>query len=244
MSTMELAEYSRVAEAEENHWWYRGTRELMSQLLAPYLRQGMRVLDAGCGPGGNSAWLLPENEVVGIDPSPEAIGLAQINHPGMEALQGDIADLPFPAESFDMVLVITVLAMVEDHALAVREVSRVLRPRRPALLIEPANPWLRRDHDIVTRIRRRYSLEQLVQLADDAGLTVTRATYAYSFLLPPAALLALWHRLKPSPGTHLSDLQRGRFGAGFERLAAAERALLARRDLRFGLSAVVVAERP
>jgi ubiquinone/menaquinone biosynthesis C-methylase UbiE len=244
MTTMEIEEYARVAKAEGDHWWYRGTRELMRELLTPYGLTGKKVLDAGCGPGGNSAWLQAENEVVGVDTSAEALRLAQANHPRLKAVQGDISDLPFESGSFDMVLVITVLAMVEDDQRALSEVWRVLRPGGPAFLIEPANPWLRREHDAVTRIRRRYTARGLAGLAGEAGLLVRRSTYAYSFLLPPALVLAGWGRIKPRRSPDLSDLQRTGPTRLFERLTAAERKFLTRRDLPFGLSALVLAERP
>ena len=54
---MEVEEYARIAAAEDDHWWYRNTRALMADLLAPWLGTGQRILDAGCGPGGNGAWL-------------------------------------------------------------------------------------------------------------------------------------------------------------------------------------------
>jgi SAM-dependent methyltransferase len=240
---MDIAEYSRIATAEDAHWWYRGTRSLMRQLLEPDLRAGMQVLDAGCGPGGNSAWLLPGNHVTGLDVSPEALRFARDRHPEMTVRRGDITDLPFADESFDLVLVITVLYLVDDDVRALREVTRVLRPGGTAFLLEPANPRLHRDHDVVVRARRRYNLAELHGLAEVAGLEVHRATYAYSFLLVPAALLSLWHKVKGRQRSDLSDLQRDRLGWLFAHLAALERRFLNRFDLPFGLSAVVLAER-
>lgn len=241
---MDLAEYTRIAQAEERHWWYRGTRALARQLLDADPRQGMRVLDAGCGPGGNSAWLVPQNEVVGIDPSPEAIRLARARHPAMDARQGDITALSFPDDSFDLALVLTVLYLVPDDALAVRELARVLRPGGRLLLIEPANPRLWRDHDIVTHARRRYTLHSLRRLCEDAGLRTRRATCAYSFLLPPALALSALHRVKPPRRPERSDLQRDHLGRLFGGMAKLERRILRGRDLPYGLSAVVLAEAP
>ena len=54
---METEEYARIAAAEDEHWWYRNMRALMAGLLAPWLATGQTILDAGCGPGGNGAWL-------------------------------------------------------------------------------------------------------------------------------------------------------------------------------------------
>jgi ubiquinone/menaquinone biosynthesis C-methylase UbiE len=244
MPTMELAEYGRIADAEDRHWWYRNTRALMRDLLRPYIRPGIHVLDAGCGPGGNTALLTELDRVVGIDISPEAVHLANERYPRMEARVGDIADLPFDDGSFDIALAITVLAMVADDGRAVRELARVTRPGGAVLLIEPAIPRLRRSHDQVTRILRRYSLGRLEGLARDAGLTPVRTTHAYSFLVPPAVGLALAHRLRRPAARAASDLERDRLGGLFGALGSAERRLIARWDLPFGLSVIVLAERP
>ena len=241
---MEIEEYARIADAERHHWWYRSMPDLVRTVLGERLRPGLRILDAGCGPGANYGWLSTYGEVVGIDYSPEAVRLANARHPEMEALEADITALPFEDASFDVAIEITVLTVVEDDARAVAELARVTRPGGSVLLLEPAIPRLRRDHDDVQGTVRRYSLGGLRSLASDAGMTVGRATHANAFLVPPAAGLALAHRLRRPRAAPVSDLEQDRLGAVFERLAAAERRLLARRDLPFGLSAIVVADKP
>ena len=70
---------------------------------------------------------------------------------------------------------------------------------------------------------------------------MVRATGAYAFLVPPAAVLGLLER-----GAPRSDVGRNETGLGgtMSALARAERALLRRVDLPFGLSAIVVARKP
>jgi SAM-dependent methyltransferase len=242
LAVVEEAELARVARVEDRHWWYRSTRGLTREMLSPWLRPGIRVLDAGCGPGGNSAWLDEYGEVVGVDISAEAVRLARSRHPEIDVREGDIMDLPFADQSFDLVLAITVLAMVADDARAVRELARVARPGAGVFLIEPAYRRLRRGHDAVSHNRRRYRLDGLRHLAREAGLAISRDTYAYSFLVPPAAALAAWQRLKPAGQPDASDLERDLLGGVFRALAGLERRALSRRDLPFGLSAIVVAE--
>jgi SAM-dependent methyltransferase len=241
---MELEEYARIADAEQRHWWYRSMPALMRAVLGDRLRPGLRILDAGCGPGANFGWLAPYGDVVGVDHSEEAVRLANERHPEMEALIGDITQLPFEDSSFDLALEITVVAMVPDDARAVAELARVTRRGGTVLLMEPAIPALRRDHDEVNRVLRRYRLAELEGLSRGAGLEVVRATHANSFLVPPAAALALAHRVKPPGAGSTSDFERDRLGGLFAALAAAERRVLARRDVPFGLSAIVIAERP
>jgi hypothetical protein len=78
-------------------------------------------------------------------------------------------------------------------------------------------------------------------MAEAAGLDVVRATGAYSFLVPPAALLGVIER-----GKSKSDVGRNEGGLGgtLGLLAKAERKVLERRDIPFGLSAIVVARKP
>jgi ubiquinone/menaquinone biosynthesis C-methylase UbiE len=238
---MALDEYARIADAEQRHWWYRSMPALARAVLGPSLRPGLRILDAGCGPGPNFEWLRPYGEVVGVDYSAEAIRLANARHPDTEAVQGDITELPFDDESFDLALEFTVLALVDHDQAGVDELARVTRPGGTVLLMEPAIPRLRRDHDEVNGVRRRYRLDDMRAMAGRAGLRVRRATHANSFLVPPAAALAVAHRVKRPGSGSASDFERDRLGPLFMALAAAERRVLARRDVPFGLSAVVVA---
>lgn len=241
---MELDEYARIADAEQRHWWYRSMPALAGAVLGDRLRPGLRILDAGCGPGANFDWLGSYGDVVGLDYSAEAIRLARQRHPATEAVEGDVTELPFADASFDLALEITVLALVGDDQRGVGELARVTRPGGVVLLMEPAIPRLRRDHDAVNGVRRRYRLEDLRAMASRAGLRVRRATHANSFLVAPAAALAVAHRVKRPGASSASDFERDRLGPLFGGLAAAERRLIARRDVPFGLSAIVVAEKP
>lgn len=243
---MELEEYARVAGAEDDHWWYRSTRALMADLLAPWLGEaGGMFLDAGCGPGGNGAWLARHGDLVGVDLAGEALRFVQTRHPSTAPVQATLDALPFPKARFDVVVEITVLTSVPDDVRAAAELARVARPGGAVLLIEPAFESLRRGHDATVHARRRYRLADLTALVDAAGLEVRRATYAYSFLAVPAAALALAWRLRPRPVVDAgSDVERGSFGGLFGRLAGAERRLLSRRRIPFGTSALVLAAKP
>jgi SAM-dependent methyltransferase len=152
--------------------------------------------------------------------------------------------LPFDEETFDVAVAITLLYAVPDDAAAVRELARVLRPGGAVMLFEPAFASLRRGHDAAVHGIRRYRRRDLAGLAEGAGLRVRRSTYAYSFLAPPAALLALRERRASRPGTDSqSDVERRALDRAFTPLAKAERAWLARHDVPVGTSAVVVATR-
>jgi SAM-dependent methyltransferase len=240
---VEVEEYARIAAAEDEHWWYRNTRALMAGLLAPWLGHDQRILDAGCGPGGNGAWLSGHGRVVGADLSDDALRFVRTRRPDTLPARASVTQLPFAARSFDVAVAITVLFSVADDALATRELARVVNPGGALLLVEPAFESLRRAHDVTVHGIHRYRRRRLATLATDAGLRVRRATYAYSFLAPPAALLHLVERRSRSgPARDQgSDVERRTLDRLFAPLAAAERRWLTRHDVPVGTSAVVLA---
>jgi ubiquinone/menaquinone biosynthesis C-methylase UbiE len=242
---MELAEYGRIAEVEDGHWWYRNVREMVREMLRDDLGRDQLLLDAGCGPGGNTAWMKEHGRVVGLDNAHAAVRFLQQRWPDTMPIQGSISELPFRDEAFDIVTTITVVTCVPDDALAVRELARVLRPGGALFLIEPAFPSLRRAHDITGHSLRRYRRPQLSDMVRSAGLRVERATYAYSYLAPAAAVLHFVERGKvaDASGDKGSDTRRRWLDWLFGPLAAAERRWLARRDVPVGTSVVVTASK-
>jgi SAM-dependent methyltransferase len=102
----------------------------------PYLRPGMSVLDAGCGPGSITigiAEIVSPGEVTGIDIQPAQVEQAR----SMAAAQGlanvriqaaDIYRLPFPDHSFDAAFANGVLMHLREPVLALSELRRILRP--------------------------------------------------------------------------------------------------------------------
>ncbi|RDV16380.1 class I SAM-dependent methyltransferase [Pontibacter diazotrophicus] len=112
---------------------------LFDQLLKGRIREGMTVFDAGCGAGRNIEYLLKAGVTVyGADISAEAINQVrqlalQENQEGTNQnfIVADLADLPYPDESFDVVLCSAVLHFAKDEQhfrSIVQELWRVLKP--------------------------------------------------------------------------------------------------------------------
>src|SRR5204862_4722138 len=116
---MEVEEYARSAAAEDGHWWYRNTRALMAELLQPWLGTDQCILDAGCGPGGNGAWLASHGQVTGVDLAREALEFVRARRPATTPVQASAARLPFADGVFDVAAGITLLYTVRDDVAAV-----------------------------------------------------------------------------------------------------------------------------
>lgn len=102
---------------------------------AARLARGERVLDLGSGSGHDAlraaALVGPAGRVVGIDMTPDMIERARAataDHTNVTFELGDVARLPYPDASFDVVLTNCVLNLVPDKRAAFAEAKRVLRP--------------------------------------------------------------------------------------------------------------------
>ena len=95
--------------------------------------RGHAVLDVGCGPGFYVAELLeevgPEGRIVGVDSSPQMLGIAArrvSGHDNAEFHEGDATRIPVEDSAFDRALCVQVLEYVDDATDALAEMHRAL----------------------------------------------------------------------------------------------------------------------
>ena len=104
--------------------------------LLPHLEPGLRALDLGCGPGTISVGLakaIEPGELHGVDMEASqvavATAIAEAGRQGNTTFDvGDVTDLPFDDESFDLVHGHAVLTYVPDTQAVLAEARRVLKP--------------------------------------------------------------------------------------------------------------------
>ncbi len=105
--------------------------------MLPRLRQGMSVLDCGCGPGSitlDIAELINPGQVLALDSSPIQIEQAeslrqQRGIANVTFTIGTAYELPYPDEHFDVVFSHAVLYHLKDPGQALAEFRRVLKPK-------------------------------------------------------------------------------------------------------------------
>jgi ubiquinone/menaquinone biosynthesis C-methylase UbiE len=143
-----------------------GNRAIREELLshvtdaaAPWIAKGGDVLDVGCGTG----WLLralaamgvAAERLHGVDLLEGRLRQAAAALPGADLRVADARGLPYPADRFQLVLLLTCLSSLDSRAAvleALREARRVTAPGALLLCYEPriANP-LNRDNRLVRR---------------------------------------------------------------------------------------------
>ncbi len=124
------------ASQELSSWHAARTAEKSAAFFLPYLKQGMSLLDCGCGPGTITigiAEAVAPGRVVGIDLYEPRLEQARAlaAERGANNLSFQVAsvfELPFEDDTFDAAFENAMLEHVDDPEKAAREIHRVVRP--------------------------------------------------------------------------------------------------------------------
>jgi SAM-dependent methyltransferase len=196
-----------MLDVDEHHWWYRGRRRIIdAELRRLPLAPHAEVLDAGCGSGRTLEDLRRFGTVRGIELNPDAAEVARRR--GFEIREGRLEELPWEADTFDLITCLDVIEHTPDDRLTLRELRRVARPGAWLLLTVPAYQALWSVHDEANHHHRRYVRRMLREAAGEAGWQVVRTTSFNSLLLPVAATVRLTQRRKlgQANGDYTPDL--------------------------------------
>lgn len=184
-------------EAERRHFWFRGFR----RFLRPFLDESVagierpRILDCGCGTGGNFRLLDAYGRTFGCELTRAGVELARQHH--QRLTRASVTQLPFSDRRFDLVTSFDVLYCLQDpdEIAAVREMWRVLKPGGAAVINVAAMRILTGNHSVLSEEVRRYSTESLRRLLGGAGFSVMRMTHTYATLFPMMLLMRTGQRL-------------------------------------------------
>jgi ubiquinone/menaquinone biosynthesis C-methylase UbiE len=157
----------RTLQAEPYATCFAYSRRRLDALLEsamPGPEAGPRLLDVGCGTGFHLARLRSRGfAVAGIDGSANMLARARAANPGVDLRLGDVASLPFPDASFDVVLCVEVLRYLAQPEACLKEMARVLRPGGVCLVT--AAPLLNLNgYWLVNRLATMMPLLGLVRL--------------------------------------------------------------------------------
>ena len=236
--------YRQMRELEDRHWWFKGRRAIVkSLLLRSELPANPRILDLGCGTGGNLEMLSEFGRVVGAELDEDAALLAREREIA-PIVRGKLPDgLPLQSASFHCVTLLDVLEHIKDDRATLETVHDLLAPQGCVILTVPAFPFLWGPHDEAHHHQRRYVASKLQCLLEDAGFEISMLSYCNTWLFPAAVVVRLLRRLIPggAAGAELT-LPPVPVNALLAAVFASERHLLPI-GLPFGISLVVSAKK-
>lgn len=144
------------------------------------------VLEVAVGTGRNFPFYPSGTTVTGVELSPAMLAIAgrRATELGMEVdlRQADAQTLPFDDASFDTVVCTLSLCAIPDHATAIAEMARVLRPGGRLLLLDHiGSRWwpvwgMQRLLELVTaRAAGEYMTRRPAPMVAAAGLQITES---------------------------------------------------------------------
>ncbi len=178
-----------------------------SAYLLPYLRPGLRILDAGCGPGTISLGLaeaVAPGEMHGVDMEESQVELARslartAGHHNAIFHVGDVTGLPFDDASFDIAHCHSLLMHVPDTHAVLSELKRVLKPGGllacreiiyDSSFIHPNSTYLRRSWELFSDLLESNDGHpqmgrEMKTCILDAGFTNVRMNASFDFFNEP-----------------------------------------------------------
>ena len=147
----------------------------MADVIRPYV--GDRVLEVGAGTGNMSVHLMPRSVYWATDVNSHYLDYLvtlRPTRPYMRVAHTNAVDVEtFPTgQSFDTVVCLNVVEHVKDDLSALQNIWSVLDDGGRAIILVPCGPGLYGTLDEVLGHFRRYTREQLVGLAEQAGFRV------------------------------------------------------------------------
>jgi ubiquinone/menaquinone biosynthesis C-methylase UbiE len=146
---MKTAERNKICSVENAHALDLGIRKLVhhpQKILKPYIKEGMSVLDVGCGPGFFSIEMAKmlggTGKLVAADLQEGMLRIVKKKISGTD-LQKIIEfhqclnDKIGLTQEFDFILVFYMLHEVPDQTIFLKELYTLLKPEGKVLLVEP-----------------------------------------------------------------------------------------------------------
>ena len=181
--------YDSLYRSQDNGWWFVGQRRIVFSILDKYIkRKNLEILDAGCGSGSILKHIKKYGKVTGLDISDKALNYCKINN--MKLIKGDVKNLKFKENSFDLVFCMDVLQdpRVND-TVALKEIYRILKKDGLLILNLPAFEFLKSTHDIIGNIKHRYNKPEVKDKLEKANFKIKRLTYWNMTLFPFVAII-------------------------------------------------------
>ena len=242
---MNPAAYLQMAETEARHWWSMGRRAILSKMLESLaLPQNTKILEVGCGTGGNLKMLAKFGEVSALEKDGTAREIVDKKTNNLFDINAVSCpdEIPFYEQQFDLICLFDILEHIKKDVEALISLKKLLKKNGRILITVPSYQWMYGSDDEFIHHKRRYSAKELREKFVTSGLQPFKITYFNTILFPLAAVVRFKDKLlgsKSATGTSVPPALINKF---LTSIFGAERFLVNHFNLPFGVSLLCVLE--
>lgn len=204
---MEKGYYTYYFDLEREHWWFQARNKIIfSQIEQIYQVKNspLNILNVGVATGATSQLLNKFGHVTSVEYDQDCIDFVK-SKIDIPMIKGDILNLDFADNTFDLVCALDVVEHVENDQLAAKELTRVCKVGGSIVITVPSFQSLWGDHDIVNHHYRRYRRFELQELFKKNSELVYSTYFNFWLFLP------IWI-VRNFP----FELSRGKSGSDFD----------------------------
>ena len=209
----EFMDDAQAVAIDDTIWWAVGRRAILATFLqraAERRSREMKILEIGCGSGGDLPLLARYGQVWGMERSAVLAQRARARKVAEEVYTEDAALDDVAAREVDLFCMFDVLEHIEDDNGFVRHLAAKPAADHQYLLSVPAFQFLFGPHDELLHHFRRYSKSQLKTVLENNGYEVIASGYFMFFLFPLAVVSRLIEGIKARFGKRHAEVNIGR----------------------------------
>jgi SAM-dependent methyltransferase len=165
-------EYQKMKALHDEHWWFRGKKEIVRHILKTHKYDIKTILDLGC----SSGYFFDEYVGIGVEPCSIFKADNIINEQLEEVVLND---------KFDAIICLDVLEHLKNDSIIKKFINENLDENGIAIITVPAHKHLFNNHDIVNGHYRRYDKVDLINLFKEYNSEV----YFYNSILYPIEII-------------------------------------------------------
>lgn len=229
---------------EDKHWWFVGRRKIIESVLDKFYKKSAsnKILEIGCGTGGNLPLLSKYGALTAIELYDEAIEIAAKRNI-CPVYKGSLPDNIQLENKYDLICMLDVLEHIEDDSGALNNLASQLNSNGMLLITVPAYMFLWSAHDEIHHHQRRYTRKELEGIIMKSGLKIKYSTYFNTLLFPLVYSARLAGKLVNKNQASDANMPSPIVNLILQSIFQLEKLILRLISLPFGVSVLIIAEK-